>query len=758
MKSPDFDKLPLAVGKPIITRVTEDSVTLNWNPGNNPSPEYNVEMYSYETHVFAWNTVGEGIYSNLLTVGQLSPNEDYEFLVRGVNNLGVGLPSHVSSRVRTVERNSDSSSTIREEDIKSQIVLVEVEALEGTTVNSTSAWIQWNVLHNSYFVQGFTIKYTEHDGGNAYPSQNYKVVEVNDPYARAVLVSDLQPWSSYMATIQPYYESVAGIDSQHIFFTTPEGTPRDVVSDVTLHQMSGGRYMVTWSAPFKQREGHIIGYSVALYFGDSDIPYRTLNTTETKCTFSIVDRPENFRVSIAARTNAGVGIFSPLVSPNDIPVQKTKTSWIIEHPWVLAIAGALVWIALAIVSILIWRRHKRGHYKSVRAVKLEQSLQPPSEYAGGQWQVILPPSAQHNMTLMHGAYMPQGPSGTLCPPQTMASSQGPDVGHFMGGSMAMGNIPVTLKSATNSNYAAHPECYQPLVVNISSHKNPNESLYQCGDCYEECNPVQCNNHPTTTQLPPCNNTSAAATSAQQHPNANQCSCHYSNQHNNPNLDPNNISVVYHPNSSPEYHQHPNTVHQCHAPGSVQNPQGAVMATPKFTTNPNRYQQTPPRRSPAENLYNELDQPKIMSEMMHSPVGTSPGSNQSFPTNNTTPSRLQQQQGYPMTVLPSTVPTSVTTCTNLSLPPHPVAANTLSNQQQQPQIAPTISAQVSIAQQSPAQPPRMSCPRMGLSGVNRANNVNNSVNNTVNNMASSNDYVNTNTTSIATNAPIGSSMA
>ena len=213
-----------------------------------------------------------------------------------------------------------------------------------------------------------------------------------------------------------------------------------------------------------------LGYSVALYFGDSDIPYRTLNTTETKCTFSIVDRPENFRVSIAARTNAGVGIFSPLVSPNDIPVQKTKTSWIIEHPWVLAIAGALVWIALAIVSILIWRRHKRGHYKSVRAVKLEQSLQPPSEYAGGQWQVILPPSAQHNMTLMHGAYMPQGPSGTLCPPQTMASSQGPDVGHFMGGSMAMGNIPVTLKSATNSNYAAHPECYQPLVVNISSHK------------------------------------------------------------------------------------------------------------------------------------------------------------------------------------------------------------------------------------------------------------------------------------------------
>ena len=101
-ESPSPKKLPMPVGKPIITHVTQDSVTLVWYPGENQSPEYAVEMYSYETHVFAWHTVGDRAVSPKLMIGQLAAHEDYEFLVRGVNNLGFGLPSPVSSRIRTV--------------------------------------------------------------------------------------------------------------------------------------------------------------------------------------------------------------------------------------------------------------------------------------------------------------------------------------------------------------------------------------------------------------------------------------------------------------------------------------------------------------------------------------------------------------------------------------------------------------------------------------------------------------------------------
>ena len=133
----------------------------------------------------------------------------------------------------------------------------------------------------------------------------------------------------------------------------------------------------------------VSGYTVALFREDLPEPIKTFNVTETRCTFTILEGSEDFRVSVAARTRAGTGIFSPLLSPADMKVHKDDSSWIIEHPWVLGIMGIFVWITLAIVSFIVWRRQKANHYKSVRAVKLEQSLQPPQtpEYAGGQWQV-----------------------------------------------------------------------------------------------------------------------------------------------------------------------------------------------------------------------------------------------------------------------------------------------------------------------------------------------------------------------------------
>ena len=217
--------------------------------------------FSYATHVFAWSTVGRVVSRNSLVVRGLSPNQDYEFLIRGVNSLGVGLPSPVSSRVRTVEEAPENTGLTgtREVDIKEQISLVEVEALEGTALNSTAAYIQWNVLYNSYFVQGFLVKYTEHDGGNSVNNRVYETVKVADPFARSILVTNLHPWSSYMATVQPYRDSVPGLDSEQIFFSTPEGAPRDPVTNVKLRKMTGGRYTVTWSPPSKQREGLIIG-------------------------------------------------------------------------------------------------------------------------------------------------------------------------------------------------------------------------------------------------------------------------------------------------------------------------------------------------------------------------------------------------------------------------------------------------------------------------------------------------------------------
>ena len=110
---------------------------------------------------------------------------------------------------------------------------------------------------------------------------------------------------------------------------------------------------------------------------------------------------------------------------------------------------------------------------------------------------------------------------------------------------------------------------------------PNEALYQCsGDCYEEWDPRQRASGDAVTP----------------------CTCHASRPLPSDHITAGDPSLMC-SNSSPEATQ----------------PHAGVM-TPKFTTNPNRYQNTPPRRS-QEHLYNELD-PRHLSDpsiqQQHSP--------------------------------------------------------------------------------------------------------------------------------------------
>ncbi|KAM6370616.1 roundabout homolog 3 [Pluvialis apricaria] len=131
--SPEPGVLPRPPSTPVVTNVTESSVTLSWK-GNEDSratdvTSYIVEAFRYHTSILSgcrgdvvaqcytatvsllspgsqavggpWQTVAADVESEMHTVSGLVPNTVYLFLVRAVNAYGLSDPSGVSEPVRT---------------------------------------------------------------------------------------------------------------------------------------------------------------------------------------------------------------------------------------------------------------------------------------------------------------------------------------------------------------------------------------------------------------------------------------------------------------------------------------------------------------------------------------------------------------------------------------------------------------------------------------------------------------------------------
>jgi hypothetical protein len=472
--SPSTMRLPRPVDKPVVFRVTQDSVSLRWETAGNVSPQYTVEMYSFEQHVFAWTTVAHHVYDTSITIGRLTPGADYVFVVRGVNEIGVGLPSPVSDIVRTIAPVTSALTGLRERDIQMQMNLVEVDALAGVSLNATSAWLSWNVARNAGHVLGFLLKYTMHDSSDNFLSATYTQIKVSDPSARAILVTGLEPWSSYVAKVEPYYDSVHGAESNEVFFSTPQGVPRYPPSYVQLHRVKANQYTVTWNRPVKANEGHVIGYSVLVKLSDS--PEKSTNHTTSASVFkqdvTLAHAGDKFTVSVAAMTKAGVGVYSSSLGPEHVSRPGSMT-WMSHMPWILGVVGAVVWISLGILIIILCRRSRRSHYKTVRAVKYERN-QPMQEYGQnmGQWQVIMPAASQSQSQQVPTHHMMQ-----FTPPNSTGGGPVPMTGD---------QLPVYI-SNTASVFSRGRDPSQQLIVDLECCKGgESESTYQCaGDCCEE---------------------------------------------------------------------------------------------------------------------------------------------------------------------------------------------------------------------------------------------------------------------------------
>ena len=99
--------------------------------------------------------------------------------------------------------------------------------------------------------------------------------------------------------------------------TAPTSPPRDV--SVLAHDITSTSFRVTWSPPVDGTNGPIVAYTVVHGLGTSGFGVGTVEVMGQEYTIMSLRPFTNFFVSVAAKTTAGEGPFSPHYPVQTLP-------------------------------------------------------------------------------------------------------------------------------------------------------------------------------------------------------------------------------------------------------------------------------------------------------------------------------------------------------------------------------------------------------------------------------------------------------
>ncbi|XP_036416319.1 roundabout homolog 3 [Colossoma macropomum] len=374
-------QLPGPPQKPVVTDVTQSSVTLTWQPnqheGGAAVTSYIIEAFSQSVGS-TWQTVADQVKQEKHTVSGLYPNTVYLFIVRAVNSYGLSDPSPISEPVRTLD-GSPSGPAIDHRRIQTDLAEVTVYLHPPEILTPTSVQITWTVEREPHYIQGYRLLYRPM--GSAWQVQDIKAGPKH-----IALLSELRRGTQYELKLRPYFKEFQGSDSELVVVLTPEEVlsgPPQAVSVVQLGNSSTVR--VSWEPPLADGQDEpILEYKVWCV-GNETGPQQQLNqSVDGEALWALLDGlvPELlYRVQVAAVTSAGAGapshpIFIFLKAPAGEPSLPTlkddsislseQISGVVRQPAFIAGLGGASWMVLMGFSAWIYCRRRRrkelGHY------------------------------------------------------------------------------------------------------------------------------------------------------------------------------------------------------------------------------------------------------------------------------------------------------------------------------------------------------------------------------------------------------------
>ncbi|XP_076832870.1 roundabout homolog 2 isoform X2 [Brachyhypopomus gauderio] len=376
-------QLPGPPQKPVVTDVTQDSVTLTWQPnqheGGTAVTSYVIEAFSQSVGS-TWQTVAEQVKQEKHTALGLFPNTVYLFIVRAANSYGLSDPSPISEPVRTRDGGLGGAA-VDHRRVQADLAQVIVQLHPPEVLSLSSVQISWTVTHEPDYIEGYRLLYRP--VGGAWLAQDIKA----GPEHMAVL-SELRSGAEYELKLRPYFREFQGSDSELAVLNMPQDVPSGPPQAVTAVQLGNSSSVrVSWEppAPDSQTEP-VLEYRVwCVWSNVSGQEELRLNRTVSGHTlWTLLEGLEaelQYRVQVAAVTRGGAGtpsrpvfirLGAPVMNP-PFPELKDESitlseqiSGVVRQPAFIAGLGAASWVVLMCFSAWIYCRHRRskelGHY------------------------------------------------------------------------------------------------------------------------------------------------------------------------------------------------------------------------------------------------------------------------------------------------------------------------------------------------------------------------------------------------------------
>ncbi|XP_077448156.1 roundabout homolog 2-like isoform X1 [Stigmatopora argus] len=359
--------------KPEVIDVTKSSISLSWEPG----PEAASPVSSYVIEAFgqsvsnSWQTVAEHVKSMEFTVSDLRPNTVYLFIIRAVDVQGLGDPSPMSDPVRTRDI-SPTAQGVDHRHVQKELGDVVVSMHNPVVLSSTSVQVTWTVDNPSRFIQGYRVLYRQTSG---LPSPGpWQIQDLKVSSQRDVTLGNLNKGIVYEIKVRPYFNEFQGADSESMTARTMEeapGAPPQEVTVLTVGQNNSTSISVSWDPPPPDEQNGIIQeYKIWCLANETQFNVnKSVDATIRSVVVGGLQAGVQYRVEVAARTNAGLGVkSSPQLVTLGAEQRDVMTgsgggksiSDVVKQPAFIAGLGGACWIVLMGFSAwLYWRRKKR---------------------------------------------------------------------------------------------------------------------------------------------------------------------------------------------------------------------------------------------------------------------------------------------------------------------------------------------------------------------------------------------------------------
>ncbi|CAB3399163.1 unnamed protein product [Caenorhabditis bovis] len=313
VRMPEPSNFPTAPSQPIISNVTDTEVELYWDPpkstGTAPIAGYIIQYYSPDLGQ-TWFNIPDYVSTSTYRVKDLKPSHSYMFLVRAENEKGIGLPSVPSAVVTTSKGHPGKMYGTEQSALDMEIAakrltsqqLIKLE--EVKTINSTAVRLFWKRKKIEDLVDGYYIKW------RGPPSTDRQIVNVSGANTESYVVSGLLPFTNYEFFVIPYHKNVQGAPSNSMDALTAEAPPSLPPEDVHIRMLNLTTLRISWKAPKPDGiNGILKGFQIVI-IGQVQKYNRNITTNERAASVTLFHLVTgmNYKIRVAARSNAGVGV------------------------------------------------------------------------------------------------------------------------------------------------------------------------------------------------------------------------------------------------------------------------------------------------------------------------------------------------------------------------------------------------------------------------------------------------------------------